>query len=1206
MDDHEHERDEVQPDPFTIHVSLPAETTSVTGFDQLQQRALVQERRKSLPYQSAPATVQFFLKYIFPTCQCTSKGEHFRKASEMQEFTDSPKAPLRRALLRPQLPVVNYLRGIDNATWDGEGESVNKTPLLRRARLTKKKRRAYTQTAPTLVYNEESTETPAVVHRQRYKQPPPSKLSMSDEEEEHSTPDNMSETQSSKTDTAPDDLEMMEDEGIKCIVARSALILGFSYKRDGVQDKMHILRELQQKRTIVYNKETNAMDDVKMWKYRERLPKEVGDLNPLFRGVLGWKDPPSGPPTGSRGPKMKEQPEGTWTAHRMILNPTVLRDLFSDGKLMTVQNREEITYDVKIENIELMLYPLGSAFLVFHVDWTGGSNSLSLPDIRTLLFVSKYRHKLEGLSLGWCFTTDATSSLKEVIEDEKFGKYRYTTGDLFPARYMNGKVSLSCIGNWLLCGLEENPTSPPSRFDYPRHVLDKEPSSNVLQEYLFHLRRAFGQSNRPPIEKSTGSALGQTLIWRVNRYVGVSREGTVALSWPLSDNANDFERVAWHTKFQGIYLILQIHTMAEKLVFLELSDMAAINAERLQMVGGRESNSFDNIKGIRDQLRELSSRLVRYTISMSTNDCGGISEYSEFFGKLRDTFGIPELRNEISGELKDFLALLESFYWEEEKRKRDEASVQRQKAASQVKEDKDKRDAKDRRFELVVSILGSITVPFAVVGGIFGMNNDDVPTYIPFWIVMGVTGAFSLCLFLTMFLWRARLGDWIFSRGQQQRHQRRRERNNLKVTDRESSTPRCHRPAFLGAFGVSRTQCHRLKNSSGRVLRSNRQREVILCSTKMRSFFLLLLVAVALSAIANNQTLFKRGRKSNKCGVASDFQGNVGALTSGGAISWYYTWSAWKDGKAGGTEFVPMLWGEKTIGEWNNALGQGVFNDAKAVLGFNEPERGDQANMSPERAAQLWRQYMEPMKDRGKRLGAPVVSSAPEGKQWLQRFFSACGGCRIDFVPLHWYGGSAQNFINYVSDIHNSFGKPIWVTEWACVDYGDGRCDQNSVYSFMGQTTSWLDSAAFVERFAWFGVRVNGIPGEDALLDGSGNGRTALGNQYAVDGGHDGGNNGGGTSNGGGGDPCHDMYNGLQCRTYTEDPNGMDGGAIGNAFNWICSNYGSSCNDIQPGARYGGCNNAQRLSYIMNIYYQKYKGSQGNSACDFGGLGRVR
>ncbi|PRP84777.1 hypothetical protein PROFUN_07431 [Planoprotostelium fungivorum] len=100
------------------------------------------------------------------------------------------------------------------------------------------------------------------------------------------------------------------------------------------------------------------------------------------------------------------------------------------------------------------------------------------------------------------------------------------------------------------------------------------------------------------------------------------------------------------------------------------------------------------------------------------------------------------------------------------------------------------------------------------------------------------------------------------------------------------------------------------------------------------------------------------------------------------------------------------------------------------------------------------------------------------------------------------------------------------------------------------------------------------------------------------------GRNGGG-GNGGNSDPCHDMFQSSQCRTYTEDPNQIDGAAVGNAFDWICSNYPSYCNDIQPGARYGGCNSAQRLSYIMNIYYQKVKGDQGNSGCDFGGLGRV-
>jgi hypothetical protein len=71
-------------------------------------------------------------------------------------------------------------------------------------------------------------------------------------------------------------------------VAKSALILAFSYKRKGIQDKSYILRELAQKRTVVLNKESGALEDVKMWKYKERLPKEVGDLTPLFRGVLGY------------------------------------------------------------------------------------------------------------------------------------------------------------------------------------------------------------------------------------------------------------------------------------------------------------------------------------------------------------------------------------------------------------------------------------------------------------------------------------------------------------------------------------------------------------------------------------------------------------------------------------------------------------------------------------------------------------------------------------------------------------------------------------------------------------------------------------------------------------------------------------------------------------------------------------------------------
>ncbi len=51
------------------------------------------------------------------------------------------------------------------------------------------------------------------------------------------------------------------------------------------------------------------------------------------------------------------------------------------------------------------------------------------------------------------------------------------------------------------------------------------PPQQALSEYLFHLRRGFGQLNRPPPE---GMDYGRDkiLVHRKNRYIGLSREGT--------------------------------------------------------------------------------------------------------------------------------------------------------------------------------------------------------------------------------------------------------------------------------------------------------------------------------------------------------------------------------------------------------------------------------------------------------------------------------------------------------------------------------------------------------------------------------------------------------------------------------------------------------------------------------------------------------
>jgi len=230
---------------------------------------------------------------------------------------------------------------------------------------------------------------------------------------------------------------------------------------------------------------------------------------------------------------------------------------------------------------------------------------------------------------------------------------------------------------------------------------------------------------------------------------------------------------------------------------------------------------------------------------------------------------------------------------------------------------------------------------------------------------------------------------------------------------------------------------------------------------------------------------------------------NLGALVGGGyKTSWIYTWSPWntKQGDAAHIELVPMLWGGGAhIADFMNAQNDGVFNSVSHILGFNEPDQGGQANLDPNTAAGLWKQYLQPLSGKGKRLGAPATASNAAGKAWLQRFFSACSGCTIDFIPLHWYGSNHDSFTSYVTDMHNTFGRNVWITEWACVPYDPQPCDQGSVNNLMNSTVSWLDSQPWVERYAWFGAMRNlgGVPATNALLTSDGQSHTALGLQYA-------------------------------------------------------------------------------------------------------------
>ncbi|ETN39167.1 uncharacterized protein HMPREF1541_05390 [Cyphellophora europaea CBS 101466] len=227
------------------------------------------------------------------------------------------------------------------------------------------------------------------------------------------------------------------------------------------------------------------------------------------------------------------------------------------------------------------------------------------------------------------------------------------------------------------------------------------------------------------------------------------------------------------------------------------------------------------------------------------------------------------------------------------------------------------------------------------------------------------------------------------------------------------------------------------------------------------------------------------GASGGKAGLSYNSAGLLSAF-DGAGMSWAYNWAAKPDGTLpSGVEYVPMCWGANDIDTCAQAAA-----GAKHVLGFNEPDLGEQADMTPEAAAQGHIKALNPLGAAGAQVGSPSITNggAPHGIDWLNKWFSACGGqCTVDFVTFHWYD-SASNigyFKQHVQDVidtakQNGVSK-VWLTEFG-VTSGDAA-------SFITEAKAFLDSTPEVERYAYF------MAAEGNLIQGGG--LSAAGKAYA-------------------------------------------------------------------------------------------------------------
>ena len=215
---------------------------------------------------------------------------------------------------------------------------------------------------------------------------------------------------------------------------------------------------------------------------------------------------------------------------------------------------------------------------------------------------------------------------------------------------------------------------------------------------------------------------------------------------------------------------------------------------------------------------------------------------------------------------------------------------------------------------------------------------------------------------------------------------------------------------------------------------------------------------------------------------------------------WSYSWGHIKSRfQPDGVEFVPMIWSGSISEEKDDYLRtQFAAGEVKYLLGYNEPDGERQANMSVDRAVELWPQLES--------IGMPLASPSPVhyDNDWMVEFMRRAdeANLRIDYLAFHWYGGTdPQWFLDLLDRVYERYQLPIWITEFAPADWNTDTRENNrmrpeQVYSFMQTVLPELDRRDYIFRYAWFSDYSSKNLWTSALYDGEGN-LTRLGELYA-------------------------------------------------------------------------------------------------------------
>lgn len=232
---------------------------------------------------------------------------------------------------------------------------------------------------------------------------------------------------------------------------------------------------------------------------------------------------------------------------------------------------------------------------------------------------------------------------------------------------------------------------------------------------------------------------------------------------------------------------------------------------------------------------------------------------------------------------------------------------------------------------------------------------------------------------------------------------------------------------------------------------------------------------LAMPATVSAERSPKRGVSQNGFTYAEE----ITALTPG--VCWYYNWDEIPSeidmpvvGPGTDMEFCPMAWGS-TFDEQELRTYLTEHPGVKYLLGFNEPNFKNQANMTPAQAVEVWPRLEAIAEEFGLGLVGPAVNYSPDAPYtdpttWYDEFFELYPEARVDYIALHCYMVASDGMMNYINSVAERYGKKIWLTEFCAWDglTQDAENARKIQRDEMVRKVEALELSEHVFRYSWF------------------------------------------------------------------------------------------------------------------------------------------